>query len=138
MQEIKVERTHLFAPNISVIMKVEIRGNPSDAEFKTAIKKSAESSEALYQKIVISQDGRVYFSDGLEKHQTTQELKENAWRNVDHCGNCGSCGGGRYKNIFGKVFNDVCGCTFRIDNPNSEDLFFLKEMVNVRMKEFKF
>lgn len=61
MQEIKVERTHLFAPNISVIIKVEISGNPSDAEIKAAIKKSAENSEALYQKIVIAQDGRAYF-----------------------------------------------------------------------------
>ncbi len=61
MQEIKVERTHLFAPNISVIIKVEISGNPSDVEIKTAIKKSAKNSEALYQKIVIAQDGRAYF-----------------------------------------------------------------------------
>ncbi len=61
MQEIRVERTHLFAPNISVIMKVEISGNPGDAEIRTAIKKSAESSEALCQKIVIAQDGRAYF-----------------------------------------------------------------------------
>lgn len=76
--------------------------------------------------------------DGLEKYQTTLELKEIAWRKVDHCGHCGSCGGGRYKNIFGKVFNDVCGCTFRIDNPGSEDLLFLKEMVHIRMKEFEF
>ena len=77
-------------------------------------------------------------SDGLEKYQITQELKEIAWRNVDHCGCCGSCDGGRHKNIFGKNFDDVCGCTFRIDNPCSEDLLFLKEMVNIRMKEFKF
>lgn len=53
----------------------------------------------------------------LEKHQTTQELKEIAWKNVDHCG---SCGGGRHKNLFGKIFEDVCGCTFRIDNPCSD------------------
>ena len=61
MQEIKVERTHLFAPNISVVIKVEISGNPSDMEIETAIKKSAENSEALCQRIVIAQDGRAYF-----------------------------------------------------------------------------
>ncbi len=61
MQEIKVERTHLFAPNISVVIKAEISGNPSDAEIKTAIKKSAEKNEALCQKIVIAEDGRAYF-----------------------------------------------------------------------------
>ena len=46
-------------------------------------------------------------SDSLEKHQTTQELKEIAWRNVDHCDYCGSCSGERYKNIFWKIFDDV-------------------------------
>ncbi len=64
-----------------------------------------------------------------------QELKEIAWRNVDHRGSFGSCRCGRYKNIFGKIFDDVCGCTFRIDNPCSEDLLFMKEMVNIRLKE---
>jgi len=46
-----------------------------------------------------------------------------------------NCGGGRRKVIFGKEFNDVCGCTFRIDNPKNDDLPFLKKMVEIRMKE---
>ena len=37
--------------------------------------------------------------------------------------------------IFGKEFDDVCGCTFRIDNPKQEDLSFLKKMVEIRVKE---
>lgn len=74
MQEIKVERPHLFAPNISVIIKVEISGNSSDAEIKTAIKKSAESSEALYQKIIIAQDGQAYF-EKAEKAYFVQAIK---------------------------------------------------------------
>ena len=41
----------------------------------------------------------------------------------------------RHKIIFGKVFDDVCGCTFRIDNPKREDLSFLKEMAKIRIKE---
>ncbi len=61
MQEIKVERTHLFAPNISVVIKAEISGDPSNTEIEAAIKKSAENSDALCQKIVIAQDGRAYF-----------------------------------------------------------------------------
>ena len=65
------------------------------------------------------------------------ETKELAWKYVDHCGHCGSCGGGRHKVIFGKEFNDVCGCTFRIDNPKQEDLKLLKTMVEIRIKEIK-
>ena len=40
--------------------------------------------------------------------------------------------------IFGKEFDKVCGCTFRIDNPNSEDLKFMKIMVQIRKKEIDF
>ncbi len=61
-------------------------------------------------------------------------LKEIAWKHVDDCGNCGSCSGGRHKVIFGKEFEKVCGCTFRIDNPNAEDLQFMKKMVEIRKK----
>jgi hypothetical protein len=66
-----------------------------------------------------------------------KELKESAWKHVDICGNCGSCGGGRHKVIFGKEFEKVCGCTFRIDNPNADDLQFMKKMVEIRMKEIQ-
>lgn len=63
------------------------------------------------------------------------ELKEMAWKHVDGCGNCGSCGGERRKLIFGKEFDKVCSCTFRIDNPNIDDLRFVKKMVEIRTKE---
>lgn len=62
-------------------------------------------------------------------------VKSAAWKHVDHCGNCGSCGGGKAKNIFGKVFDDVCGCTFRIDNAIQSDLPFLKKMIELRIDE---
>lgn len=74
-------------------------------------------------------------SEWLEKDIDDAEVKEAAWKYVDYCIQCGSCGGGRRKVIFGKDFNDVCGCTFRIDNPKNEDLLFLKKMVEIRMKE---
>ncbi len=74
-------------------------------------------------------------SEWLEKDIDNAEVKEFAWKYVDYCIQCGSCGGGRHKVIFGKDFNDVCGCTFRIDNPKNEDLLFLKKMVEIRMKE---
>ena len=62
-------------------------------------------------------------------------IKATAWSHVDFCGNCGSCAGGRQKIIFGKPFDRVCGCTFRVDNPSQDQLPFLKTMVEIRRKE---
>lgn len=76
-------------------------------------------------------------SQWLEKDCVDSNIKETAWKYVDHCKCCGSCGGGKHKIIFGKEFNDVCGCTFRIDNPKREDISFLREMVKIRMKEIR-
>lgn len=64
-------------------------------------------------------------------------LAEAAWRYVDRCGHCGSCGGGRQRIIFGRAFNDVCGCTFRVDNPQNVDLPFLTEMIGIRIRELR-
>ena len=41
-------------------------------------------------------------SEWLDKYPVDDEIKEIAWKHIDHCGACGSCGGGRYKVIFGK------------------------------------
>jgi hypothetical protein len=64
-----------------------------------------------------------------------KRIKETAWKHIDFCGNCGSCGGGRRKVIFGKEFDNVCVCTFRIDNPDSDALLFMKMMVQIRKNE---
>lgn len=74
-------------------------------------------------------------SISLKDYPIEEELKEIAWKHVDGCGNCGSCSGGRQKVIFGKEFDKVCGCTFRIDNPAEEDLEFMKKIVEIRKKE---
>lgn len=66
-----------------------------------------------------------------EKYPVSDSIKESAWQHIDHCGNCGSCGGGRSKEVFGRVFDNVCGCTFRVDNPDIDDLAFLKVMVDI-------
>lgn len=63
------------------------------------------------------------------------ELKNIAWEHIDFCGHCGSCGGGRKKTVFGKEFDGVCGCTFRIDNPEPGDLPFLKKMIELCMEQ---
>lgn len=62
------------------------------------------------------------------------DIKRIAYRHIDFCSNCGSCGGGRKKIIFGEEFDGVCGCTFRIDNPKADDLPFLKEMIKLCIK----
>lgn len=64
-----------------------------------------------------------------------EEIKNIGWKYVDLCGNCGSCGGGKNKIVFGKSFERVCGCTFRVDNPKAGDLPFLKKMVDLRKND---
>ena len=59
-----------------------------------------------------------------EDYIVDEEIKTIAWKNIDLCGNCGSCGGGQSKKVFGKTFDRVCGCTFRIDNPTAKDIPF--------------
>ncbi len=70
-----------------------------------------------------------------ESETVGDDVKVVGWSHVDFCGNCGSCGGGREKVIFGRRFLSVCGCTFRIDNAVETDLPFLKEMADLRIKE---
>lgn len=74
-------------------------------------------------------------SKAYEDVAVSDEIKNFGWKYVDYCGNCGSCGGGKEKVIFGKRFPRVCGCTFRIDNAMRENLPFLKTMVDLRIKE---
>jgi hypothetical protein len=76
-------------------------------------------------------------SEWLSQDSINNKVKELAWKHIDYCGKCGSCGGGRHKVVFGKDFYNVCGCTFRIDNPTSEDLIFLEKMVEIRIREVK-
>ena len=70
-----------------------------------------------------------------EDYKVSEEIKTIAWENIDLCGNCGSCGGGQSKKVFGKTFDRVCGCTFRIDNPTSKDIPFLEKLVEIKIKD---
>lgn len=63
------------------------------------------------------------------------EIRNIAWRHIDFCGHCGSCKGGTQKTVFGRTFDRVCGCTFRVDNPTEEDLPFLKKMIELRIRD---
>lgn len=73
-------------------------------------------------------------SELLDESLVTDDLKQIAWEHVDHCRNCGSCGGGRHKEMFGKVFDDVCSCTFRFDNPTINALNFMKKMIKIQCR----
>ena len=73
---------------------------------------------------VWSDDSAVFKNDIID-----EEINNIAWNHVDFCGHCGSCSGGKKKIIFGKEFDGVCGCTFRVDNPKRSDLPFLKKMI---------
>lgn len=71
----------------------------------------------------------------LKEFSLDDNLKLTACDHIDHCGNCGSCGGGRHKVIFGKEFDDVCGCTFRFDNPTDNDLKFMEKMIEIQIRD---
>ena len=76
-----------------------------------------------------SDDSRAYEDDSVE-----EDIKSIAWQYIDYCVNCGSCGGGKHKIVFGKNFEKVCRCTFRVNNPKANDLSFLKKIVDLRKK----
>ena len=65
----------------------------------------------------------------------TDEILSSAIRHIDYCGHCGSCGGGKQRRIFCREFENVCGTTFRIDNPGADDLPFLEYMIRRRKDE---
>lgn len=37
--------------------------------------------------------------------------------------------------IFGREFDRVCNCTFRFDDPDANDLAFMKKMVELKKRE---
>ncbi|MBE6936677.1 MAG: hypothetical protein E7458_09355 [Ruminococcaceae bacterium] len=67
--------------------------------------------------------------------EVTDAVRETGWRYVDFCRYCGSCGGGRPRTVFGRRFDEVCGCTFRVDDAGTAELPFLREMVRLRMED---
>lgn len=63
------------------------------------------------------------------------ETSEIGLKYVNRCEECGACGGGRVKTVFGKRISGVCMCTFRVDNADLNGLPFLKTMVELRLNE---
>ena len=71
-------------------------------------------------------------SNWFENFHLNEPEKEIAWNNVDYCANCGACGGGTHKCIFGKEFDNVCRTTMRFINPDDATLAFIKKIVELR------
>jgi len=65
-----------------------------------------------------------------EKFPIEERTKEIIWKNVRPCeiAGCGDCSPGISKNIFGKVFNNLCGCFLGIYDPDAETYNCLKKM----------
>ena len=74
-------------------------------------------------------------SKWFEDYPLDNHTKAIAHANVDFCGNCGSCGGGTAKTIFGRKFDNVCRTTFRFDNPNFDAVECAKKMVEIRKND---
>ena len=88
----------------------------------------------------------VVWTDGsgskwFEDYPIDEKTKETAWKNIDFCGNsseaCGGCMGRTRKIIFGKEFDNVCGITFRFNNPNADAVECLKKIVAIRKHDIE-
>ncbi|MDF2988998.1 MAG: hypothetical protein K0R50_4508, partial [Eubacterium sp.] len=58
---IEYERTHYFSPAINIAMLVNISGNPSEEELKTAVKNAVNQHELLTSKIEADEYGHGYY-----------------------------------------------------------------------------
>lgn len=75
------ERTHLFAPNINVVMKVDIGGKPDIALFKQAIDDGVRVNEALNCKIVLLENGDAGY-EKLENPEHSIEVSNKDWQEI--------------------------------------------------------
>ncbi|MDR2657073.1 MAG: GNAT family N-acetyltransferase [Oscillospiraceae bacterium] len=64
-----------------------------------------------------------------------ERMKELAYANTDVCANCGSCGGGTSKTIFGRRFDNICRTTFRFNDPNVNAVECAKKLVDIRKND---
>lgn len=74
-------------------------------------------------------------TDWSKIHGLNDTLIRIGHENIDYCGFCGACGGGKSRTILGRDFDNVCNCTFRFDNPTARELPFIKKMVEIRKND---
>ena len=60
------------------------------------------------------------------------DLKQFIWANTLPCIHCQSCAPGHSGDILGRHFKSIC--YFRIENPDEEDLGFVKKLLEYKMK----
>lgn len=65
----------------------------------------------------------------FNKDNIDNKIKNITWQNTTFCYHF--CDGRNKKNIFGKNFDEVYGCALRIDNPDINDLLFLKKIIEL-------
>lgn len=75
------EREHLFTPNINIVMKVTIGGNPSVADIKKAIGCAVRANESLNCKIVLSDNGFAGY-ERLEQPVYSVEVRNQPWAEI--------------------------------------------------------
>jgi len=77
-----------------------------------------------------------YDTPSYADHPLDAEIKQAAWAHVDFCGHCGSCEQqGVRKVLFGKEFDNVCGTTFRFDNPDAAALACMQTLFSIRKED---
>ena len=69
----------------------------------------------------------VWEDESFSMDERTQEI---IWKNVRPCEitSCGDCSPGINKRIFGKTFNNLCGCFLGIYDPDAETCNCLKKL----------
>jgi len=80
-------------------------------------------------------------SQWFEDCSLDERSKETAWGHIDFCGNtgeaCGGCKGRLRKTVFGKDFDNVCGNTFRFDNPDANAVECMIKLVAIRKRDIE-
>lgn len=76
-------------------------------------------------------------TDCYKECHLDKNIQKIAVKKIDICEKCGSCAGGKVKNIFGKEYNNVCKTTFRFVNPNNDELNCLKVLLLLRKNDIE-
>jgi len=83
--KIMTERTHYYAPAINIVLIVNIGGNPTEEELRTAIHKTVEKHEILSSKVTLEDNGDGYYiviPKGILKIETRNSEGEEDWKQI--------------------------------------------------------
>lgn len=80
MNEIAVERPHLFEPNVYVTVCVEVSGVVAADDLACAVEKAYKANETTMSKIVLTQ-GRCYY-EKLSESRCTVDIVDSNWSDI--------------------------------------------------------